>query len=282
MSHADVLDGKLSGGAFQGIGHLHAARGHKLFKHAVVRIPGVSLINGISSANLGRPNHVTALDQHCAYIRALQSCGVEVTVLPAAEAFPDSVFVEDAGLCTPHCAIATRPGAASRRGEAALMEPILRQFYEHVERIVAPGTLDAGDVMMVGSHYYIGISARTNASGARQLKAILERYAMTGTVVPLTDVLHLKTGLAYLENGNLLAAGSFATRPEFQQYKIIEIPPNEAYAANCIWINDTVIMPSGFGPTRKRIAALGYAVIEVDTSEYRKLDGGVSCLSLRF
>ena len=136
--------------------------------------------------------------------------------------------------------------------------------------------------MMVGDHYYIGESARTNAEGARQMIAILEKYGMTGSVVRLEEVLHLKTGLAYLENNNLIAAGEFITKPEFQKYNIIEIPESESYAANCIWVNGRVIMPTGFPVTSGKIAALGYQVIEVDTSEYQKIDGGVSCMSLRF
>ncbi len=253
-----------------------------MFKHAVVRTPAATLAQGISSAQLGKPDHGKALVQHQAYVLALEQCGVNVTVLPPADDFPDSVFVEDAALCTPQCAVVTRPGAQSRRGEAALMEPVLHRFYAQVERIEAPGTLDAGDVMMVGSHYYIGASARTNDSGARQLIAILERHGMTGSVIPLSDVLHLKTGLAYLENGRLLAAGSFISQPGFQQFQITEIASAEAYAANCIWVNGTVILPSGYARTRAQIAKLGYPVIEVDTSEFRKLDGGLSCLSLRF
>ena len=253
-----------------------------MFKHIIARTPCRGLVNGISSSNLGKPDYAKALEQHNAYIRALQTCGVDITILPPAEDFPDSVFVEDPALCTPHCAIVTRPGADSRRGEASLMEPVLRRFYQQVESIQAPGTLDAGDVMMVGSHFYIGESARTNAEGASQLIAILEKHGMSGSVVRLEKVLHLKTGLAYLENNNLLAAGEFITKPEFQKFNIIAIPEEESYAANCIWVNGKVIMPSGYPHTRDRIAALGYTVIEVDTSEYRKVDGGVSCMSLRF
>ena len=253
-----------------------------MFRHIVVRTPAPSLVDGISSAGLGKPIYEKALAQHNAYVRALQTCEVDITILPPAPAYPDSVFVEDPALCTPHCAVVTRPGADSRRGEAELLAPVLRRFYSQVERIEAPGTLDAGDVMMVGSHYYIGASARTNAEGARQLIALLQKYAMTGSVVPLAQVLHLKTGLAYLENGNLLAAGEFLATPEFRQYKRIEIPAAEAYAANCIWVNGAVIMPAGYPRSREKIAALGYRVIEVDTSEFRKVDGGVSCMSLRF
>ncbi|MTH47815.1 N(G),N(G)-dimethylarginine dimethylaminohydrolase [Escherichia alba] len=254
-----------------------------MFKHVICKTPGKSMINGLTSANLGKPDYLKSLDQHNEYIRALQQCDVTITLLPADERFPDSVFVEDTALCTPHCAIITRPGAESRRGETESIEQTLSRFYPgRLEHISAPDTVEAGDIMMVGSHYYIGLSARTNRSGAERTIAILNKYGMTGSIVSLKEVLHLKTGLAYLENNNLLAAGEFVHKPEFQHLNIIEIPREEAYAANSIWVNDRVIMPAGYPETREKIAALGYQVIEVDTSEYRKIDGGVSCMSLRF
>lgn len=253
-----------------------------MFKNVIVRTPCHTVVDGISSSNLGNPIYEKTLEQHNNYIGALQTCGVNLTILPPAEAFPDSVFVEDAALCTPHCAVVTRPGADSRRGETQLIEPVLCRFYQNVEYIKAPGTLDAGDVMMVGSHFYIGESLRTNLDGARQLIAILEQYGMTGSIIKIEKVLHLKTGLSYLENNNLLAIGSFISRPEFQKFNIIVVPEEEAYAANSIWVNNKVIMPAGYPITHERIVKLGYEVIEIDTSEYRKVDGGVSCMSLRF
>lgn len=253
-----------------------------MFKHIIARTPCHELVNGLTSSDLGKPIFEKALDQHWAYLRALSTCGVDIMLLPADENFPDSVFVEDPVLCTPHCAIITRPGAETRRGEAETMVEVAHRYYDKVERITAPGTVEAGDIMMVGTHFYIGLSARTNEEGARQMIAILEKHGMSGSVVKLEKVLHLKTGLAYLENNNLLAAGEFITKPEFQKFNIIEIPEEESYAANCIWVNDTVIMPSGYPIVSGKIAALGYRVLEVDTSEYRKVDGGVSCMSLRF
>jgi dimethylargininase len=253
-----------------------------MYQNCIVRTPSRSLEKGLTSLNLGKPNFETALKQHELYIEALKQCEVNVTILPPDERFPDSVFVEDPALCTPHCAILTRPGAESRRDETDIISKPLTQFFENIETISAPGTLDAGDVMKVDSHFYIGLSERTNAEGAQQLISILEKYGMTGSTISLKNVLHLKTGLAYLEHNNLLAAGEFVDKVEFRKMNVIEIPEEESYAANCIWMNDRVIMPAGYTRTREKIAALGYAVIEVDTSEFRKLDGGVSCLSLRF
>ena len=136
--------------------------------------------------------------------------------------------------------------------------------------------------MMVGNHYYIGLSARTNLNGAEQTISILNKYGMSGSVIKLEKVLHLKTGLAYLENNNLVVCGEFLSNQEFKKFNIIEIPEEESYAANCIWINDKVLIPKGYPITRQKITDAGYMVVEVDVSEFRKLDGGLSCLSLRF
>ena len=253
-----------------------------MFTKAIVRTPCKAMINGITTANLGLPNFEKALIQHADYIQALKECGLEVTVLPADENFPDSTFVEDVALLTPHCAILTNPGAATRTQEVISMQPVVNDLYQNIESIKMPGTVEAGDIMMVGDHYYIGLSERTNQIGADQMIAILKKYNMTGSVVSLTQVLHLKTGLGYLEDNNLLACGEFLTKPEFQKYSLLEVDANEAYAANSVWINDIVITPKGFPKTKALIEAAGYKTREVDVSEFQKIDGGLSCLSLRF
>jgi dimethylargininase len=135
---------------------------------------------------------------------------------------------------------------------------------------------------MVGDHFFIGISERTNLNGANQFIQILKKYGMTGSVVNLEKVLHLKTGVAYLENNNLVVCGEFLTSPVFKKINKIEIPENESYAANCIWVNGRVLVPKGYPDTRKRIQKAGYSILEPDMSEFQKLDGGLSCLSLRF
>ncbi|MBT5073092.1 MAG: N(G),N(G)-dimethylarginine dimethylaminohydrolase [Kordiimonadaceae bacterium] len=253
-----------------------------MFKNAIVRKPCKAMIEGLSDADLGEPDFEKACAQHDDYIEALKECGLEVMVLEANEDYPDSCFVEDPALMTPHCAILTNPGAISRRGEVALIKDAVSSFYENVERIISPGFVEAGDIMMVGDHYYIGLSARTNQQGADQMIAILEKYGMTGSVVTLSEVLHLKTGLGYLENNNLVACGEFLAKPEFQKYDIIEIDPQMSYSANSVWINATVLVPKGYSTTVQAIIKAGYAVREVNVSEYRKIDGGLSCLSLRF
>lgn len=255
------------------------------FTNVIVRRPGASLCDGITSApELGQPIYEKALVQHDAYIEALKQCGVEVTVLPAMEEYPDSCFVEDTAVITRKGAIIDNPGAGSRNGEAKEMEPTIRQFFDddHIKRIVSPGTLEGGDVMMVGDTFYVGRSARTNEEGIRQFAKILEGWGLACVEVPLELVLHLKTGVNYLEDNNMLVSGEFIDKPEFAQYNRIVVPEEEAYGANCIWMNGTVIVPEGYPTVLKAVQDLGYKTIVVDTSEYRKIDGGLSCLSLRF
>lgn len=255
------------------------------FKNIIVRRPCEKVCDGITSApELGKPDYQHALEQHTDYINALISLGLEVDVLPALDEYPDSCFVEDTCVLTRECAIIDNPGAGTRNGEAALMEPIIRRYYpeDRIEHITAPGTLEGGDVMMVGDTFYVGRSARTNEEGIRQFCAILEKYGLKGVEVPLEKVLHLKTGVNYLEDNNMLVSGEFVDKPEFAQYNKIVIPEDEAYAANCIWINGTVIVPEGYPHVLQAVKDFGYKTLTVDTSEFRKIDGGLSCLSLRF
>ena len=253
-----------------------------MFTKAIVKIPCANMISGLTSANLGSPDYLNALVQHQYYINALRDCGLDVIILDEDENYPDSTFVEDTALLTPNCAIITNPGASSRNGEILEIKKVLISLYGKVEEIKDPGTVEAGDVMMVGNHYYIGLSERTNLVGANQLIKILNNYGLTGSTISLEKVLHLKSGVSYLENNNLLVAGEFINKPEFQKFNLILIDEDENYAANSLWINDKVLVPQGFPKTKHKIEQLGYKTIEVDVSEFRKLDGGLSCLSLRF
>jgi dimethylargininase len=252
------------------------------FSQAIVKTPGKSLIDGITSAKLGKPDYRKALNQHIAYIRALRKCGLQVKILPPSEEYPDSTFIEDTALLTPDCAIITYPGVLSRRGEIHAVKPVLQEYYSNIEEILEPGTVEAGDVMMVGTHFYIGLSERTNKNGADQVIRILNKYGMSGSVVGLKHVLHLKTGIAYLENNNFAACGEFVHHPDFQDNNILEIDEDESYAANCVWINGRVLIPEGFPKAMRTLNEAGYETLLVDVSEFQKLEGGLSCLSLRF
>jgi dimethylargininase len=254
----------------------------KMFTHAIVRLPSPEMIGGITTAGLGLPDFGTALVQHREYIRALESCGLEVRVLEADTGHPDAVFVEDVAVCVPGCAIIARPGAPSRMGEESGMSGILGDHYSRIETIVPPGTLEGGDVMMAGNHCFVGLSNRTNRDGAGQLGQVLGALGIGMTRVPLRDGLHLKTSMSYLENQTLLLIDEWYGYPDFQRFRRIRVPQGEEYAANSLWINGTVLMPSGFPGTAEAVKMAGYPVIGLKMSEFRKLDGGLSCLSLRF
>jgi dimethylargininase len=190
--------------------------------------------------------------------------------------------VEDTALLTPACAIITNPGASTRKGEVAEIKRVLQEYYTDIEQVQEPGTVEGGDIMMVGSHFYIGLSARTNQEGARQVIAFLEKYGMSGSTVRVGEMLHLKTGIVYLEQGTMAATGSFLNIPEFQRFSLLAVDEDEGYAANCIWVNGTVLVAAGYPKALQTIQEAGYAVKVLDMSEFRKLDGGLSCLSLRF
>ena len=252
------------------------------FAHAIVRPPGATFSDGITSAGLGRPDLALARVQHQAYIHALRDCGLQVTVLDTDDRHPDATFVEDTAVMTRDWAVVTRPGALSRRGETAAVGAELAGRFPALAAIDPPGTLDGGDVMAVGRHYYIGLSGRTNPEGTAQLTRFLEQQGCTATTVRLRELLHLKTGVSWLGGHTLLVGAELADCEAFAGFRKIVVDPAEPYAANCIRVNDRVILPDGHPHTRRALEAAGYPVIPVDVSEFRKMDGGVSCLSLRF
>jgi dimethylargininase len=252
-----------------------------IFSEAIVRAVPETIDAGITSANLGKPDYEKACEQHHRYVGALERCGLAVTELGADRSYPDSVFVEDTAVVTDRCAIIAHPGAVNRRGEVHEVEEVLSGLYENVERIVSPGTLDGGDVLQVGDHFYIGLTRRTNREGAEQLSALLRRYGFDASFVELRRFLHLKTGVAYLGGEDLLVAGELVANDEFEGFDRIVVPPEEEYCANCIRLNDHVLVAGGYEKTREKIVERGYEVIELEMSEFQKVDGGLSCLSLR-
>ncbi|MGQ3887493.1 dimethylarginine dimethylaminohydrolase family protein [Legionella sp. CNM-1927-20] len=255
-----------------------------MYSQALVRSPSASMIHGLTANQNPIPvNFNFALVQHQNYITALKNCGLEVTTLPPLEHYPDACFVEDTALLTEHVAILTRPGALSRQGEVAFIEPWIVSFYkDRIKKIQAPGTVDAGDILQVENHFYIGLSKRTNQQGAEQLAAILASFGYTSSTIELQEFLHLKTGVSYLGNNCLLVAGELINHPEWQSFKQIRVVKEEAYAANSININNIIILPAGFKATAQSLEKHGFKILTVDVSEFEKIDGGLSCLSLRF
>jgi dimethylargininase len=255
------------------------------FTRAIVRLPGENLSAGLTRFDLGAPQLDAALTQHQAYCDALTSCRITVTTLAPDLQFPDSTFVEDTAVLTERGAILARPGAASRTDEVLGIESALAAFYPTLQRIAAPGTLDGGDICQVGEHFLIGISQRTNEDGALQLAGLLAAQAYTSSFVDIRQIdsiLHLKSGIAYLGDGRMLAIDALLQHPAIAKYELIRVAPGEEYAANCVRANERVLIADGYPHLRSSLEELGYSVVALPTSEFRKLDGGLSCLSLRF
>ena len=251
-----------------------------MYIRAITRQPGENFADGLTTSTLGRPSYPLIFQQHEAYRQALQDLGLEVIVLPAESAYPDAYFVEDPAIVTPKIAVITRPGALSRQGEELTLEPILKQF-RPMAHIQPPGTVEGGDILMVENHFFIGLSDRTNKEGAAQLAKLLEDAGHTAETVPVASGLHLKSGVNYVGKNTLLVTNSLADHPAFARYNKILIDPDEEYAANTLWVNDILLTPKGFPKTSAKLTRLGIRVIELDVSEVQKMDGGLTCMSLR-
>jgi len=252
------------------------------YTRALTRRPGRSLQAGLSTAGLGIPDVDLALRQHDRYVAALSDCGLDVTVLPADEDYPDAVFVEDTAVIAGGLAVICRPGAPSRRGEEERIAEWLEPIFQNVVRISSPGSLEGGDVMRVGRGFYVGLSGRSDERGIAQFREAVARFDFEVIPVELERLLHLKTGVSYLEGGALLVASELVDHALWRGFEQIVVPAEEAYAANCVCINDRVLVPSGYPRTRHLLETAGYQTVELDVSEFRKLDGGLSCLSIRF
>ena len=256
-----------------------------MFRLAIVRTPGENFTDGLTMADFGKPDFSTVLAQHAAYCDALEQCGLRLVHLDADLDHPDSTFVEDAAVLTKNSAILARPGAPSRLGEVAAIRQTVEGFFSTIHKIEPPGTLDGGDICEAGSHFFLGISHRTNDQGARQLGEFLAAEGYTWSLVDIrsmTSILHLKSGIAYLDDKNLVVMEELAGRKEFAGFDLIRVPAQESYACNSVQVNDRVLLPAGFPWLKATLANLGYKPLPLDMSEFRKMDGGLSCLSLRF
>ncbi|WP_417726035.1 dimethylarginine dimethylaminohydrolase family protein [Roseovarius sp.] len=254
------------------------------FRRAITRKPGKSIVGGLRAEDIGTPDLVRMLEAHAAYVATLRSTGAEVVELPALEAYPDAVFVEDTMLCLPELAIAMRPGARTRMGEVAEMRPAIEAFYgDKIAEITAPGTIEGGDILVTGREILVGLSARTNREGVAQLTDIVGKYGYTLRLVETPEgVLHFKTDCGLLAPETILSTRRLAVSGCFEGYEVLEVPEGEEAASNCIRFNNLVIMAAGFPRTAQMLDAHGYEVVQINNSECAKLDGGMSCLSLRF
>lgn len=250
------------------------------FTKAIVRFPAASCGAGLTTSQDGAPDLDKTLTQFHAYCETLRALGVELVELPALDAFPDAHFVEDVAVVTPEFAVITRPGAPARRGEIDAIEAPLA-----AHRALLPmrdGRLDGGDVMLVGKRFYIGLTGRTDAAGIASFEALVSRHGYTVEAIPVGAGLHLKSVVNFLGDDVLLVTGALAGHRAFDGFRRIAIDAADEYACNTLRVNDALLTPAGYPRVHEKIAALDVPLRVLDTSEFRKMDGGLTCLSLRF
>jgi dimethylargininase len=260
-------------------------RACRLFTKAIVRIPGSNFDAGLTMANFGAPCLDLVLEQHRLYCQALVDCGLKLTTLEADLRFPDSTFVEDTAILTERGAVLTRPGAASREGEVDAIRGAILEFFPTPLTIETPGTVDGGDICEAEDHFFIGLSHRTNEEGARQLAAHLASFGYTSSTIdvrPMTTILHLKSGISYIGENTIVVMEEMAQYEQFRGFDLIRVSAEESYAANCVRVNDLVLVAMGFPQLVADLRARGFNPLALDMSEFQKMDGGLSCLSLRF
>lgn len=253
------------------------------FSHAICRTPSRSLVDGLRAVDIGQPDYDLFLKAHKHYIETLKSAGAQVVVLDAMEAFPDSVFVEDAVLCLPKGAVIMRPGAPSRLGEAEEIKPTISSLYSQVKQVQGPGYIEGGDILVTETEVLVGRSARTDEAGISELASIVAEWGYKIREVDTPEgVLHFKTDCSLLDGKTILSTKRLAETGCFEGYNIVLTAEGEEACANTIRFNDYVIIPDGFPKTEQRLLDYGYEIIKISNTEAAKLDGGMSCLSLRF
>jgi len=253
-----------------------------LYRFAITRKPGINFSQGITTGGLGQPDYPKAAAQHQMYVSTLKSCGLEVIVLDPDLQFPDGCFVEDTAILTDQMAVITNPGAVTRRGEAKTIAEALKPFRD-LYFIESPGTLEGGDVLKAEDKFFVGLSERTNSEGFRQFENIVRQFGYCAVAVRLENILHLKSGIGYTGNNRMVAVRELARRDEFQAYEMAELEGDENYAANCLRVDSNkLIIPKGFQRIRQTLIRQGNTVIEIEMTEFQKMDGGLTCLSLLF
>jgi dimethylargininase len=250
------------------------------FRTVLTRLPGPDFDRALTTAGLGAPDPALALRQHEAYRQVLTDIGCEVVVLDPLPGHPDACFVEDACVVLRKRAVVTRPGAPSRLAEAEALAPVLAE-HRKLLRIEAPGTVDGGDVLLVGDDLFIGLSGRTTREGAEQLSAFARAEALRATFIEVGTGLHLKSAVNALDEDTLLVTEPFAGHEALRGYRHLVVPEGEEYAANCLAVNDAILVPEGYPQTMDLLARKGYDCRLVDVSEFGKADGGLTCLSIR-
>lgn len=222
-----------------------------------------------------------AREQHHRYEACLESLGCTLLRLPEVPEQPDSVFVEDVAVVLDEIAIATRPGAASRRGEVEAVAAALAPYRE-LATITAPGTLEGGDVLRIGKTVWVGLSGRTNPEGVEQMRALLEPRGYRVVAVPVAGCLHLKSAVTQAAEGAVLLHPGRVPAERFSSLDRIEVDEGEPLAANGLFVGGKLLYPSAFPRTRERLEKRGIPILGVDVSELAKAEGAVTCCSVVF
>jgi dimethylargininase len=252
------------------------------FTHAIVRTPLNNLGDGLTTKNLGAPDFVRAMAQYDTYLEALKMCGLQIAVLPGDPAYPDGHFVEDAAILYGELAVITQPGAPERLGETQAIAEVLR--HQNPVYMTGDARLDGGDVLFCADRILIGLGKRTNQTGAEQLCQALQAYNASLKVdfLPFSGMLHLKSGLTELAPGVLVRSPELQTDYLLDFAETHVVPPAESYATNVLPINDAVLIIAGY-PTVGDLAARYYSqVYALEMTEFQKMDGSLTCLSLRY
>jgi dimethylargininase len=222
-----------------------------------------------------------AIAQHGAYEQLLAELGARVVQLAAEPDLPDAVFVEDPVVVVDDIAVICRMGAISRRPEAASLADVL-SLYRPLKYLTEPATLDGGDVMRIGRTLYVGVSARTNRDGIKQLTDLLRPYDYEVRPIEVSGCLHLKSACSYVGNDTVLVNRSWIDARSLHSLDSIDVPVEESAAANALLVNDVVILPASFPRTHALLERRGLRVTSIDMSELQKAEAGVTCTSVLF
>lgn len=253
------------------------------FTHAVVRKPAHSVVDGLRATDRGSPAFAKFESEHGVYVKALRHAGLKVTALEAQEDYPDSVFIEDAALCLPEGVVLLRPGTPSRSGEPIELASELDRLGLVIHPHESGGFIDGGDILVTDSSVLVGLSRRTDRAGFEWISKLLQQwnYQVLAVETP-PQVLHFKSDCCVVDSTTIMATSRLSGASCFSDFKVLTVPAGEEAAANSIRVNDRLFIPAGFPKTSEMLAAAGYSIEAIPVTQPRLLDGGLSCMSLRF
>lgn len=253
------------------------------FTHALCRAPAPSAIHGIRADHGPDPDFTGLVAEHDAYVGALRELGLAVEVLPPLDDFPDALFTEDVALTFPNGAILLRPGAPSRAGEVRHIRAPLIVHHKRLLEMTGPGYADGGDILRLADRVIIGLSARTDRTGAEELAGLLGKLGYRAEIADTPPgVLHFKTGCGLIDERTILAVPALADCPQFTGLEVVQTPSGEDAAANVLRIEGTVLVGDRWPATHALLAARGIAIRPLPTDQIAHIDAGLSCMSLRW